>query len=167
MSTDTLEPTTNTASTPDGDVPTRYLEPDWATRRIMNPIVTVLVKAGLNLRGARELQVRGRATGEWRTTPVNPLPLDGRTYLVAPRGETQWVKNLRAAGSGRLRRGRHVHDFTAVEIADADKEPILREYLRLWAWEVGQFFDDLSVESSSDQLAAAASGFPVFEIDVA
>lgn len=144
----------------------RYLAPNRVTRHIMNPIVTALVKAGFDLRGARELQVRGRTSGEWRTTPVNPLPLGDRTYLVAPRGETEWVKNLRAAGGGRLRRGRRVDAFSAVEIADADKEPLLREYLRLWAWEVGQFFDDLSVDSSAHELAAAAPGFPVFEIEL-
>lgn len=158
MSNDTVVATAN---------PPRYVEPNWATRRIMNPLVTMLVKVGLDLRGARELQVRGRTTGAWRTTPVNPLPFDGRTYLVAPRGETEWVKNLRASRSGRLRRGRRIEEFTAVEVDDADKESILREYLRLWAWEVGQFFDDLTVDSPADELAAAASGFPVFEIDTA
>jgi deazaflavin-dependent oxidoreductase (nitroreductase family) len=144
----------------------RYLAPGWFTRRVVNPAIGVLVRAGVNLRGARQLQVRGRSTGTWRTTPVNPLTLDGRSYLVAPRGETQWVRNLRVAGEGRLRRGRRIDEFTALEVCDFDKEPIMREYLRLWAWEVGQFFDGLSVDSSAEELAAAAPGFPVFEITV-
>ena len=91
--------------------------------------------------GSRELRVRGRQSGEWRSTPVNPLALSGQRYLVAPRGTTQWVRNLRAAGAGELRSGRRIEPFRAVELADADKAPVLREYLRRWKWEVGQFFD--------------------------
>ncbi len=145
----------------------RYLAPDWATRRILNPIVSRLVRLGASIRGARELHVRGRTSGEWRTTPVNLLELDGRSYLVAPRGQTQWVQNLRVAGGGRLRSGRRFEEFTATELPDADKTPLLREYLRLWAFEVGKFFDGLSVDSSDAELARAASGFPVFELSIA
>jgi len=122
------------------------------------------VKLGFSVRGARQLQVRGRTSGEWRATPVNLLELDGRQYLVAPRGHTQWVRNLRVAGEGRLRRGRRVEEFTAVELDDAVKPAIIREYLRLWAFEVGRFFDGITVDSSDDELLAAAPGFPVFEI---
>jgi deazaflavin-dependent oxidoreductase (nitroreductase family) len=142
----------------------RYLRPDRATRHLFNPIVTALVTLGVDVRGARELQVRGRTSGEWRTTPVNPLTIDGHTYLVAPRGQTQWVRNLRAAGVGRLRRGRRVEEFTATEVDDADKPPIFREYLRLWSFEVGKFFEGISVESSDAELLAAAADFPVFEV---
>jgi deazaflavin-dependent oxidoreductase (nitroreductase family) len=146
---------------------TRYLQPGWFTRHVMNPLVARLVKLGVSLKGARELQVRGRTSGEWRTTPVNLLELDGRTYLVAPRGDTQWVRNLRVAGEGRLRSGRRLDGFTAVELADDQKPVVLREYLRRWAWEVGQFFDDLRADSSDADLATAAPGFPVFEITIA
>jgi deazaflavin-dependent oxidoreductase (nitroreductase family) len=144
----------------------RYVRPGWFTRHVMNPAVARLVQLGVSMKGARELQVRGRTTGEWRTTPVNLLELDGRTYLVAPRGETQWVKNLRVAGAGRLRSGRRVDGFTAVELADDEKPVVLREYLRRWAWEVGQFFDGLRADSSDAEVAAAAAGFPVFAITI-
>jgi deazaflavin-dependent oxidoreductase (nitroreductase family) len=162
----TTHTTTPATTAPDTttSAPQRYLAPDRVTRRILNPLVSLLIKTGLNLRGARELQVRGRTTGEWRSTPVNLLELDGRTYLVAPRGETQWVRNLRAAGTGRLRRGRRTTDFTATDVPDTDKLPVLREYLRLWAFEVGKFFDGLTVDSPDADLAAAAPGFPVFEV---
>jgi len=145
--------------------PRRYLAPDWATRHLFNPVMLGMVKLGVPIRGARELHVRGRSTGEWRHVPVNPLTVDGHRYLVAPRGETQWVRNLRVAGGGRLRLGRRFEEFTATEIADADKEPILRAYLRAWAFEVGKFFEGVDAESSDDELAAIASGFPVFRID--
>lgn len=150
--------TTGTATT----APRRYLEPDWVSRNIVNRIVTALVKLGVDARGARELQVRGRSTGKWRTVPVNLLTHDGATYLVAPRGDTQWVRNLRIAGVGRLRKGRRTDDFTAVELDDADKVPVLRAYLELWAFEVGRFFEGVDHESSGDELARVAPGFPVF-----
>jgi deazaflavin-dependent oxidoreductase (nitroreductase family) len=148
----------------DSTTSSRYLAPDRLTRRIFNPIVTTLVKLGVGVRGARELHVRGRSSGAWRTVPVNPLPLDGERYLVAPRGQTQWVRNIRASGEGRLRKGRRYEDFTVVEVADADKAPMIRAYLKVWAMEVGKFFDGLDADSSDERIAEVASGFPVFRI---
>jgi deazaflavin-dependent oxidoreductase (nitroreductase family) len=110
------------------------------------------------------LAVRGRKSGEWRTTPVNPLTVNGQRYLIAPRGQAQWVRNMRAAGAGELRVGRRTEPFTATELADADKPPVLREYLRKWGWEVGRFFEGVSKNASDEQLAGIAPGFPVFKI---
>ena len=142
----------------------RYLPPGAFTRRAFNPLVALLTKLGLSLKGSHVLQVRGRTTGELRTTVVNLLAVDGIDYLVAPRGVTQWVRNLRSAGEGRLRLGRRTEPFVAVELADEEKPEILRAYLRAWAWEVGQFFDGLSATSSEEELRAAASGFPAFRV---
>jgi len=142
----------------------RYLAPGWLTRRVMNPAVARLTAWGLPLAGSRVLAVRGRASGEWRTTPVNPLDLEGGRYLVAPRGHTQWVRNLRAARSGELRSGRRAEGFDAVELEDAEKLPVLREYLRRWAWEVGAFFDGVGADASDEQLLAAAPKHPVFRL---
>ncbi|MFC1412678.1 nitroreductase family deazaflavin-dependent oxidoreductase [Streptacidiphilus sp. N1-12] len=133
---------------------------DRASRRAM----ILLGRMGISVLGSRTLAVRGRKSGEWRTTPVNLLPLDGERYLIAPRGHTQWVRNLRAAGGGELRLGRKAEAFGAVEIADADKPAVLREYLRRWAWEVGMFFEDVDVNSSDSRLLEVAPGFPVFRI---
>ena len=144
----------------------RYVAPGWFTRRVFNPVVARLVRSGMSMKGARELQVRGRTSGEWRAAPVNLLEFDGGTFLVAPRGHTQWVRNLRMAKGGRLRSGRQFDTFTAIELADDAKPPIIREYLRRWGWEVGAFFDDLSADSDDDTIRAAAPGFPVFEIDI-
>ena len=98
---------------------------------------------------------------------MNPLVVDGRRYLLAPRGHTQWVRNLRVVGAGELRLGRRAEAITATEVPDHEKLPVMREYLRRWAWEVGQFFEDLDKDSSDEQLLAAAPGFPVFEIEPA
>ena len=143
----------------------RYVAPDWFTRRIFNPLVARLTRWGISLKGSRILEVRGRTSGETRSTVVNLLTVDGVRYLVAPRGETQWVRNIRAdAGRGVLRLGRHAQEFRATEVADDDKAPILRAYLQQWAWEVGRFFDGLTAKSPDADLATAAPGFPVFRV---
>ncbi len=143
---------------------TRYLAPGWGTRTLMNPVVAFLTRRGVSVWGSRELRVRGRRSGEWRTTPVNVLTLDGARYLVAPRGQAQWVRNLRVTGGGELRVGRRTEAFTAAELTDADKTPVLRAYLRRWSFEVGQFFDGLDADSPEDEVRAAAPGFPVFRL---
>ncbi|WP_037609101.1 nitroreductase family deazaflavin-dependent oxidoreductase [Streptacidiphilus rugosus] len=133
---------------------------DRLTRRAM----IWLTYRGISVLDSRVLAVRGRKSGEWRTTPVNLLTVDGERYLVAPRGHTQWVRNMRAVGGGELRLGRKAESFTAVELADTDKPLILRAYLRRWAWEVGYFFGDLTADSPAEELDRVAPGFPVFRI---
>ena len=67
-----------------------YRRPDWFTTNVMNRLVAAFTRAGISLRGSRVLEVPGRTSGEPRRTPVNPLSFEGRRYLVAPRGNTQW-----------------------------------------------------------------------------
>ena len=86
-------------------------------------------------------------------------------YLVAPRGETQWVRNLRAAGTGELRVGTRVESFRGIEVTDADKPPVLRAYLRRWKMEVGVFFDGVTADSPDDDVARIAPDHPVFRVD--
>jgi deazaflavin-dependent oxidoreductase (nitroreductase family) len=142
----------------------RYQRPDWFTQHLFNPVVALSTRLGLSLFGSRVLAVRGRKSGEWRMTPVNPLSIDGARYLVAPRGNTQWVRNLRVAGGGELRAGRKTEQFTAEEVAVAERVPLLREYLRKWKWEAGQFFDGRTADSTDDELLAIAPDHPVFRI---
>lgn len=143
----------------------KYVEPGWFTRNVFNRAVALLTRAGVSVWGSRELRVRGRTSGEWRTTPVNLLVLDGVQYLVAPRGLTQWVRNLRVAGTGELRVGRRSDAFTATEVADADKVPILRAYLKRWKAEVGVFFDGVSADSPDADLQRIAPEHPVFRVE--
>ena len=142
----------------------RYVEPGWFTRTVFNPFIAWLTRAGFSVWGSRELRVRGRTSGQWRTTPVNLLSLDDERYLVSPRGHTQWVKNLRVAGEGELRVGHHTEAFRAEEVADADKVEILRAYLKRWKLEVGVFFDGVSATSSDAELRRVAPDHPVFRI---
>src|SRR5439155_24110609 len=106
----------------------RYIAPSRGDR-LFNAVVGWLTRRGISLAGSRVLAVRGRTSGEWRTTVVNLLTAGERRYLVAPRGTTQWVRNLRAAGEGELRVGRRTEAFTADELADDDKLSVLRAYL--------------------------------------
>ena len=132
---------------------------------VFNRMVGGLTKLGISLMGSRVLSVRGRKSGEWRSTPVNLLTVDGQRYLVAPRGHTQWVRNIRVNPEARLQLGRRTETFRAEELADADKPEILRLYLKKWAWEVGAFFgDDVKADSSTETLLHVAPGFPVFKI---
>ena len=89
---------------------------------------------------------------------------DGAEYLVAPRGHTQWVKNLRVSGQGRLRVGARLQPFTAVELTDEEKAPVLRAYLKRWKFEVGAFFGGVGPEASDDELRAIAPDHPVFRL---
>ncbi|MBF6224763.1 nitroreductase family deazaflavin-dependent oxidoreductase [Nocardia gipuzkoensis] len=146
------------------DLGTRYVGPAGFDA-IFNRIANLLPKLGISVMGSRLLAVRGRKSGEWRTTMVNVMVReDGERFLVAPRGHTQWVRNLRAAGGGELRLGRKVETFTATEVADADKVPLLRLYLRKWGWEVGRFFEGVTKDATDEELAAIAPGFPVFQL---
>lgn len=143
---------------------THYQAPGRLTRRVMNPIVAGLTRLGVPLAGSAVLGVRGRTSGEVRTTPVNPLTFEGRRYLVAARGHTQWVRNLRVAGEAELTVGRRTETVRAVELADAEKVPVLRAYLRAWAWEVGAFFEGVGADAGDEELAAIADRHPVFAI---
>lgn len=115
----------------------RYLEPSRLISRVVNPL---LMRLGV----VPTLKVRGRKTGLWRSVPVNVLELDGERYLVAPRGETDWVRNLRAAGGGELRYGRRrTEPFRAVEVPDEGKPRLIGAYLDRWGNQVRSQFEAL------------------------
>lgn len=130
----------------------------------VHAVATWLTRHGISLYGSRMLRVRGRKTSEPRTTVVNLLRVDGERYLVAPRGHTQWVRNLRAAGEAELMLGRRARPVTATELSDDDKLPVLRAYLRRFGWEVGQFFEKLDKNATHAELRAVAPGFPAFRL---
>jgi deazaflavin-dependent oxidoreductase (nitroreductase family) len=142
-----------------------YQKPDWFNKNVLNRVVGLATSLGISVWGSRVLRVRGRKSGEWRTSPVNLLTHGGHQYLVAPRGHTQWVRNIRTSGAGELLLGRRAQKFHAVEISDDDKVPILREYLRRWKFEVGQFFGGVSADSSDGELRGIAPDHPVFRVE--
>lgn len=146
---------------------TKYIAPDFATRRIFNPAVAFATRMGLSMRGSRLLVVRGRKSGEWRMTPVNLLAHDGSRYLVAPRGNTQWVRNVRAAGEAFLRLGRSKEQVRLVELPDDQKAPVIRAYLKLWKMEAGKFFEGVTDASPDDEIRRISPDHPVFRVESA
>lgn len=145
-------------------MPERYRAPGWFTRTVFNRLVAGLTGLGVSVLGSRILAVRGRTSQQWRTTPVNLLTEGGSRYLVAPRGTTQWVRNLRVAGEGELRVGRRVEAIRVTELSDDEKPPILRAYLRRWKFETGMFFEGTGPTSSDDELRSIGPNHPVFRL---
>jgi deazaflavin-dependent oxidoreductase (nitroreductase family) len=147
-----------------GDMTAHYRAPGWFTRNVFNRFVAFLTRHGVSVMGSRVLAVKGRSSGEWRTTPVNLLELDGSRYLVSPRGEGQWVRNMRVAGVGELRVGKKTESFRARELSDEEKVPVLRAYLKRWKVEVGIFFEGVGPDSTDEQLRTIAPRHPAFEV---
>jgi deazaflavin-dependent oxidoreductase (nitroreductase family) len=142
----------------------RYRKPGWFTKHIFNGIVALATRLGISVWGSRVLWVKGRKSGNWHSTPVNLLNFDDDLYLVSPRGETQWVRNLRAIGSGELALGQRRKPFRVIEIQNESKPPILRAYLRRWKFEVGIFFEGVSATSPEEEFQRIAPEHPVFRI---
>jgi deazaflavin-dependent oxidoreductase (nitroreductase family) len=142
----------------------RFQEPGWFTKHVFNRIVAALTRLGFSVAGSRVLEVKGRKSSEWRRTPVNLLTHESERYLVAPRGNTQWVRNMRASGGGRLVLGRRAEEFTATEVGDDEKPALLRAYLRKWKWEVGAFFDGVGPDATDEELRRIGPDHPAFRI---
>ena len=149
---------------PEQPAAAHYKKPGWFTRNVFNRLLSGLTRMGVSVLGSRVLEHRGRSTGRLHHTPVNLLTVDGTQYLVAPRGETQWVRNLRTAGAGELRLGRRAESFRGRELTDDEKVPVLRAYLKRWKAEVGIFFEGTGPDSSDDQIRAIAPRHPAFEV---
>lgn len=144
--------------------PTRYVRPGARVDRWTQVAVRWLTERGISLMGSRVLTVRGRRSGHPRQVVVNLLTLDGERYLVSPRGNTEWVRNVRAAGTADLALGRRTEHVSLAELPLAERAPVLRVYLDRWGWEVGRFVDGLTKDSTDAELEAAAPGFPVLRV---
>jgi hypothetical protein len=151
-------------TTPTPETP-QYKRPDWFTRNVANPLVKGFTRLGISVRGSRVLEHRGRTSGKLHHTPVNLLTYEGQQYLVAPRGDTQWVRNVRSAdGHLVLILGRRREHCTATEIPVDTSVPILRSYLERWAFETGMFFNGITADASDADWAAEAPRHPVFAL---
>lgn len=142
---------------------TRYDEPNLVARAT-NAVFRWLAEAGISIAGTRALRVRGRTTGKLRGVVVNLMTVDGRDYVVSPRGNTQWVRNARAAGEvemGPRWRGRTVR---ISEVADDAKLDLLKRYVDRWYWEVKGHVGGLTPESSDEQIRAVAPSIPIVEL---
>ena len=141
----------------------RYDEPNRVARAA-NALIRALAELGISIAGTRSLRVRGRKTGKFRGVVVNVLTVDGVDYLVSPRGTTQWVRNVRAAGVVEVGPRWHRRAVRATEVADPAKADLLRRYLDRWYWEVKGHIAGLTPDSGDDELRAAAPSIPVFAL---
>lgn len=142
---------------------TRYDEPN-RTARATNVVFRWLAEAGISIAGTRALRVRGRKTGQLRGVVVNLMTVDGRDFVVSPRGNTQWVRNARAAGEvemGPRWRGKTVR---ISELADDAKLELLKRYLDRWYWEVKGHVGGLTPQSTDEQIRAVAPSIPIVEL---
>ena len=131
--------------------------------RLFNRVFGTLVGIGLGLRHNYLLHVVGRRSGRTYTTPVDLLDLGGRRFLVAPRGESQWVRNARAAGRVTLTKGRRREELRVRPLADADKPPVLKAYLDRFKRTVQRYFD-VPAGSPAERFVPLAARYPVFEL---
>jgi hypothetical protein len=141
----------------------RYDEPPLAAR-IFNELIRWLAETGVSVAGTTALRVRGRKTGKRRGVVVNLLTVDGREYLVSPRGNTQWARNARAAGIVEMGPRWRSRDVPIAEVSDHAKPPLLKGYLDRWYWEVKGHVGGLTPESTDDDLRRVAASIPVFAL---
>ena len=141
----------------------RYDEPDRAARTA-NALIHWLAELGISIAGTKSLRVRGRKTCKLRGVVVNVLTVDGVDYLVSPRGTTQWVRNVRAAGVVDVGPRWHRRQLRTTEVADSAKTNLLRRYLDRWYWEVKGHIAGLTPNSDDDEVRAAAPCIPVFAL---
>jgi deazaflavin-dependent oxidoreductase (nitroreductase family) len=148
-------------------MPTRYDQPNRAARAA-NTVVRWLAELGISIAGTRALRVRGRKTGKQRGVVINLLTVDGVDYVVSPRGNTQWARNVRAAGVVEVGPRWPLFSTSARagvrEVPDDAKPELLRRYLARWYWQVKDYVLGLTPQSGDDELRAAAPSIPVFAL---
>ena len=134
-----------------------------AVERVFNRCFGFLVGLGIGFKHNYLLEVRGRTSGKLHTNLIDLLEMNGKRYLVAPRGNTQWVRNAQAAGEVALKRGRFHQTFRVVPIVDGAKPPLLKAYLENFKAEVQRYFP-IAAGSDVEAFADIAGDYPVFEL---
>ena len=134
-----------------------------AVERFFNRAFGVLVGLGLGVPHTYLVQVRGRKTGKIFSTPIDLLELNGKRFLVAPRGRTQWVRNAEAAGEVMLKKGRRRQRYRIRAIPDSDKPEILKTYVDRFKTTVQRYFP-VPAGSAPQAFVEIARNYPVFEL---
>ena len=141
---------------------TRFSRPN-PIERLFNRLFGLLAGWGIGLPHNYLLQVKGRKSGRVYSTPVNVLDYKGNRLLVAPRGETQWVRNARVSGEVWLKRGRTRQRFKLRALDDREKPEILREYLSRYRLTVQRYFP-VPASAGLEMFSDIARQYPVFEL---
>ncbi len=131
--------------------------------KLFNRTFGFLVGLGIGPAHIYVLEVRGRKSGKLFSTPVDLLDLNGKRYLVAPRGRTQWVRNAEAAGEITLKKGSKRQKYGLRPLSDVEKLPVLKAYLDNFKREVQRYFP-VPAGSPPEAFAEVASSYPAFEL---
>lgn len=131
--------------------------------RILNRAFGFLLKLGIGLAHNYLLEVRGRKTGKVYSTPVNVLEYKGKKYLVAPRGYTQWVRNVETSGEATLMQRAERTKVRLRTVADEEKPEILKAYLDRFKLTVQRYFP-VAAGSPAEAFKSLAVRYPVYEI---
>lgn len=134
-----------------------------AIESLFGKALVALLRLGVGPSHMRVLEVRGRKSRATYMLPVDPLEHDGKLYLVAPRGRTQWARNVEAAGEIVLRRGRSAGTYRVRALSDGEKPAVLKAYLDSFRSEVQRFFP-LAAGSPVGGFVQISSRYPVFEL---
>ena len=134
--------------------------------RFMNSLLGVAIKLAMSPQGGQLLTVRGRKSGKNVTTPVNPMAFEGAEYLVAPRGDCHWTRNLRVAGQGVLRVGRKKRTVkVAHELENSEKPPVLLAYLERWGGVTKEHFGITWPNPTDEDVTRVCARTPMFRIE--
>ena len=134
-----------------------------AGERVFNRIFGFVVGLGWGFSYNYLLQVRGRKSGKVYSTPIDLLEMNGKRFLVAPRGRTQWVRNAEAAGEVTLKRGKLQQRFRLRVLSDQEKPEVLKAYLDQFKREVQSYFP-VPAGSSVETFRELVQRYPAFEL---
>ena len=134
-----------------------------AIERAFNKAFGFLVGMGLGFSYNYLLQVRGRKSGKIYSTPIDLLEIDGKRFLVAPRGRAQWVRNAEAAGEVVLKKGSQRKTFGLRALSDDEKPAILKAYLDRFKREVQGYFP-VAAGSPVEAFRELVQNYPAFEL---
>jgi deazaflavin-dependent oxidoreductase (nitroreductase family) len=127
-----------------------YIRPPWFVQKVFNPLAMMT-----GMSGAATLAIRGRTSGAVRKVPVIPVEVDGAKYIVSTRGESEWVRNLRAAGEAELTRKGQTERVRATEVPAAERGPIIEAYRKVAGKTVEPYWKSLP----------DAADHPVFRVE--
>lgn len=142
--------------------PNRGRSPRWF--KVLNRPVVALQGLGLVFGPTQVISIPGRKSGKLRTTPVSPVTVDGALYIISVYGETDWVKNARAAGWAILSRGRKQERVALTELSLEERTSVLRELQRQVPLAVRFYRLRFGVENDPEAFAALAPRCPAFRI---
>ena len=140
----------------------RKYEAPSSGEKLFNRVFGFLAGVGIAPSFIYLLEVRGRKSGKTYSTAVNLLELDGKQFLVAPRGRTQWVRNAEAAGEVTLKRWAS-RRFRLRPLNDSEKPQVLKAYLTNYKSAVQKFFP-IQPNAPLEEFAKIAAGYPAFEL---